>query len=250
MRFAIRCAIGGGAVLLALCAVADASAQTGSVRGRVTNAQSGEPIRDARVGVVGTNIQVATNAEGNYLIGRAPVGEYAIRVTVIGFTQQSRSVSIAAGSVAVADFALATSAITIDAVVVNAVTGREQRERELGTNVGAINVAEINPAQVTSIADVLSGRTEGVFLQDVNGTTGTSQRIRIRGANSLSLSNDPLVYIDGVRMEAASALSIGVGGQEASRLNDINPTTSRASRLSRGRRPPRCTARLRRTASC
>jgi TonB-linked SusC/RagA family outer membrane protein len=223
MRFAIRCAIGGSAVVLALCAVADATAQTGSVRGRVTNAQNGEPIRDARVGVLGTNIQVATNLDGNYVIGRAPAGERAIRVTVIGFTQQSKPVSIVAGEVAVADFALAASAITIDAVLVHGITGREQRERELGTNSGNIDMRDINPAQVTSIADVLSGRTEGVILQDINGTTGTSQRIRIRGANSLSLSNEPLVYIDGVRMETASALSIGVGGQEASRLNDINP---------------------------
>jgi TonB-linked SusC/RagA family outer membrane protein len=220
--------------LLALCAVADASAQTGSVRGRVTSAQSGDPIRDARVGVVGTNIQVATNAEGNYLIGRAPVGEYVIRVTVIGFTQRTQPVTIEAGGVVVADFTLATSAITLEGLVVNAVTGREQRERELGTNVGTIDLRDVNPAQVTSISDVLSGRTAGVILQDINGTTGSSQRIRIRGANSLSLANDPLVYIDGVRMEAASALSIGVGGQEASRLNDINPNDIETIELVKG----------------
>jgi TonB-dependent SusC/RagA subfamily outer membrane receptor len=86
-----------------------------------------------------------------------------------------------------------------------------------------IEVQDLNPAPITSVADVLGGRTEGVIMQDVNGTTGTAQRIRIRGANSLSLGNEPLVYIDGVRANADFGGTGGVGGQESSRLNDINP---------------------------
>lgn len=213
----------GAVGVLVLGTATVASAQTGSIRGRVTSAEGREPIRDARVVLVGTNVQAVTNAEGNYLITRAAVGERAIRAMVIGFAQMTQTVTVVAGDTVVADFALAPSAITLDVVSVHAVTGREQLERELGTNTGSIDMRDINPASVGSVADVLSGRTEGVILQDVNGTTGTSQRIRIRGANSLSLSNDPLVYIDGVLANSQSSLSIGVGGQEASRLNDINP---------------------------
>lgn len=69
-----------------------------------------------------------------------------------------------------------------------------QREREVGANVATIQVAEINKGPITKVADVLTGRTVGVNLQGVSGGTGTSQRIRIRGANSLSLSN---VFPDG-----------------------------------------------------
>ena len=204
-------------------AVPAAAQQTGSIRGQVTSAETREPLRDARVIVVGTNVQVVTDLQGNYTIARVPAGNHVVRALVIGFTQGTQNVTVTVGAEVVADFALAQSAITLDAVSVNAVTGREQRERELGTNSANIDLRDINPTAITSVADVLSGRTEGVYLQDINGTTGTSQRIRIRGANSLSLANDPLVYIDGIRMESSSALSIGVGGQEASRLNDINP---------------------------
>jgi TonB-linked SusC/RagA family outer membrane protein len=53
---------------------------------------------------------------------------------------------------------------------------------------------------------------------------GAGTRIRIRGANSLSLSNEPLIYIDGVKINNDDAsLAIGTGGQTVSRMNDLNP---------------------------
>src|SRR5438128_871262 len=58
----------------------------------------------------------------------------------------------------------------------------------------------------------------------VGGTTGSGRRTRSGGSNSLSLSNEPVIYVDGIRVEnGASSISVGVGGQTPSRLNDINP---------------------------
>nr|NIU79486.1 SusC/RagA family TonB-linked outer membrane protein [Gammaproteobacteria bacterium] len=142
---------------------------------------------------------------------------------LIGYAQASETVAITAGGTATADFELRTSAVPLEAVIVSAATGREQRARELGASVAAIEVENLNPAPITSFADALGGRSSGVIMQDVNGTTGTSQRIRIRGANSLSLGNEPLVFVDGVQMDNDFGGTFGVGGQEPSRLNDINP---------------------------
>nr|MBA3970378.1 TonB-dependent receptor plug domain-containing protein [Gemmatimonadota bacterium] len=110
----------------------------------------------------------------------------------------------------------------MDALVVNAVTGRQERVREIGANVASIPVADIQKAQIRNTADVLTGRATGVNVQAASGGTGTSQRIRIRGANSLSLSNEPLVYVDGV-LFSNQIFTLGAGGQASSRLNDINP---------------------------
>src|SRR5207249_3355842 len=56
---------------------------------------------------------------------------------------------------------------------------------------------------------------------------GTGSRIRIRGSSSLSLTNEPIIVVDGIRVEngatGQTATSIGVGGQTPSRLNDISP---------------------------
>jgi TonB-linked SusC/RagA family outer membrane protein len=212
------------ALALALAVSAgDAVAQAGSVTGRVTNAFTGLPIQGARLVVQGTNIQATTNEDGRYTLVNVSVGSRVIRVNYIGFTQQNTAVTVLAGSSASVDFALNASAIRLSEIVVSAVTGREKRSRELGVNIASIDVTEMEPAAVTSVSDILSARTAGVVLMDVNGTSGSAQRIRIRGANSLSLSNEPLVYIDGVLSNVDNGMSQGVGGQEASRLNDINP---------------------------
>ena len=55
------------------------------------------------------------------------------------------------------------------------------------------------------------------------GTTGAAARIRIRGSNSINLSNDPLLIVDGVRVNNLStALSISLAGQSISRMDDLN----------------------------
>ena len=61
-------------------------------------------------------------------------------------------------------------------------------------------------------------------MQTSAGETGAGSRIRIRGSNSISLSNDPLLIIDGIRADNSSQSSAqGTGGQLPSRFNDINP---------------------------
>ena len=210
------------AAALAL-SVSAAAAQSGRITGSVTDATTGEPVVGAQIVIPGTNLEALTNQAGRYLVLGVPVGEVQIRVMIIGYSQQTETVTVSDGGTATVDFQLSVSAIQLEGVIVNAVTGQAQRARELGTNTTTIAVEQIASASITSISDLLSARSEGVILQDVNGTTGSAQRIRIRGANSLSLSNEPLIYVDGIQFNNDNTLSLGVGGQEAGRLNDINP---------------------------
>lgn len=214
-------AIAALAVPLAFATGASAQ-ETGTITGQVTDATNGRPLSGVQMVLAGTNLGTLTNANGRFIITRAPLGEQTVRAILIGYSQANQTVNVTAGQPVVADFQLNTSAVNLEALVVSAATGREQRLREIGTSVGTIEVENLNPAPVTSVSDVLGGRTEGVILQDVNGTTGTSQRIRIRGANSLSLSNEPLIFVDGVQLNTDFG-GFGAGGQEPSRLNDINP---------------------------
>ena len=223
-----------GGCLAVLVAAAPAFAQTGTITGQVTDQATGAPLAGAQVVVVGTNLGVPTNELGRYLIVGAPVGTQQVRVSLIGYAQSTMAVTVTAGETVVQDFQLVTSAIELEAVVVNAATGREQRARELGAKVSTLELERMNQAPIMSMADALSGRTEGVVMQDVNGTTGTAQRIRIRGANSISISNEPLVYVDGVLVTSASGNAFGVGGQEPSRLNDLNPNDIESIEIVKG----------------
>jgi TonB-linked SusC/RagA family outer membrane protein len=131
-------------------------------------------------------------------------------------------VNVTAGATVAANFALAESALALEEVVVSAVTGQEERRIESGTNIGNVDVGTLNRGPITKMADILQGRVAGVHLQTPAGGVGTSQKIRIRGANSLSLTNEPLLYLDGVRVSNSKG-GFTLGGQDYSRVNDLNP---------------------------
>jgi TonB-linked SusC/RagA family outer membrane protein len=201
---------------------ASARAQDGIISGTVIDQSNQTPLQEAQIQVVGTQRGAATDQKGQFRITGVPAGTYQVRARRIGYIAATTQVTVGAGATSNISFSLVPSATQLEQVVVNAVTGAAERRVEVGTNVGHVNVADMNKGPVTSISDVLQGRVAGVNLQSVVGTTGGGQRIRIRGANSLSLSNEPLLFIDGIAASSSKG-GITLGGQDYSRLNDINP---------------------------
>lgn len=194
----------------------------GTIMGRVIDQANQQPVVGAQVAIVGTQRGSQTDQEGRYTISGVPAGSHEVRVRRVGYAQTVQRVSVSEGATATAEFALAMSAARLEEVVVNAVTGQEQRRIESGTNTGLIDVGAMNKGPITKMADVLQGRVPGVTLQTAAGTTGGSQKVRIRGTNSISLNNEPLLYVDGVQVANGKG-GINLGGQDYSRLNDINP---------------------------
>jgi len=223
-RVAIACA----AVWFLAFAPEPVAAQRGAVTGTVRDAATQEPLVGAQIQVSGTQLGGLTDQRGQYLIPNVPAGERAIIVTIIGYGQASQTVNITADGTATADFMLRESAVELEGIVVNAVTGEQERRRELGNVVGRIDVASVPKAAISRPADVLTARVAGLEVRNVNGTTGTGQRIRIRGANSVSLDNEPLIIVDGVRLDNSTTFmdtgfSEGAPDQVPNRLNDLNP---------------------------
>jgi TonB-linked SusC/RagA family outer membrane protein len=212
-------------VAAAFVALLPAVAQSqvgGTVTGHVIEKATQRPVQEAQVMVVGTTRGVTTDQNGRYTIAGLATGPYTIRVRRIGYAQADQPVTVGTGAVAVANFELTTAATQLQEVVVNAVTGALERRVEVGTNVGHVDVATLDKGPITKMADILQARVAGVTLQSVGGATGAGQRIRVRGANSLSLSNEPLLYVDGVLISNGKG-GINVGGGDYSRLNDLNP---------------------------
>ncbi len=213
------------ALLVALAALpASLFAQGGgTITGRVTGADTGQPIASATVTVEGSSLRSVTDAQGRYTIRSVPAGTYSVSAATLGRESARRSASVAAGQTVTLDFTLASRAIALDVIVASA-TGEQQRTREVGNAVAKIDLSEDVPLAATNdLAQVLQGRAAGVTVLSPGGTTGSGARIRIRGSNSVSLANDPLLIIDGVRADNGNGSSIGVGGQTPNRLNDINP---------------------------
>ncbi len=207
---------------LALLPAAAAAQGTGTISGRVIDQSTQLPVLGAQVQVVGTQRGAQTDQEGRYTITGVPAGSHQVRARRVGYGSTVQAVTVSEGSTVSAEFTLATTATRLQEVVVNAVTGQEQSRAEQGTNTGHIDVGDMNKGPITKMADVLQGRVAGVTLQSAGGASGSGQRVRVRGANSLSLSNEPLLYVDGVLVSNGKG-GISTGGGDYSRLNDLNP---------------------------
>src|SRR5262249_52741949 len=235
MRFAIsRMFLPLTGLLLALCVEPAAAQQGGEVTGLVTDKSNNQPVAGAQVSVVGTTVRSLTGQDGHYRLLNVPAGTATVRVSTIGYALATQPVSVPAGGSVEANFGLTQAAVGLDAVVVTA-TG-DQAVREQGTAAHNVDLQDrTTKAPVTNLSDALNSTVPGVVVQASGGTTGTGPRIRIRGSNSVSLSNDPVLILDGIRVENGSnSTSIGVGGQQPSRLNDISPQDLEAVQVNSG----------------
>jgi TonB-linked SusC/RagA family outer membrane protein len=222
--------IGAGLLLAALAlglGPAPAAAQQGAIEGAVTDQATGQPLEAARVVITGTNRIETSNREGRYRFRGLADGSFQVRVLRLGYKPVTGTANVAPGETVTLDFAMEPAPVQLDEIVTTA-TG-EQRKLEVANAVSTIDAARVaEEAPITEFGNLISGRAAGVQVLKSGGTTGTGTRIRIRGSNSISLSNEPLYYIDGVRMESnSSSLSLdisgGVGGGATSRINDLNP---------------------------
>ena len=93
-------------------------AQEGSVSGRVTDAQTGDPLVGANVLVVGTNLGAATDINGEYSISRVPAGAQRLNANYIGFASSSANVDIPVDGSTTSDFGLSVAALNLNEVVV------------------------------------------------------------------------------------------------------------------------------------
>ncbi len=189
------------------------------VVGLVVDRKTGQPLRDAVV-TPSSGGAVRTNVRGEFSVPWAlPV---TVRVTRIGY----RPVTAELTAEEPIRIALQETAVQLDAVVVTGTVGEQQR-RAVGNAVGRIAVAEnIVVAPPAKLQDMLSINVPGVRVLRASGAVGGGGTTRIRGAGSLSLSNEPLLYIDGVRVNndaAANSAAFASGQERPSRINDLNP---------------------------
>ncbi len=180
--------------------VARSGQQDGTITGRVWDTFTRRPLPYATVLIEGLGRRTTTSDSGTYRLTNIPAGAYAMVVRILGYTAARKSVIVAEGQPAIADFGLQRSASELDQVVVTA-TG-EERRAEVGNVIAKVNVDSLIPnAPVNSFNDILTARIPGVEVMEANGYTGMAADIRIRGLNSMTVSNNPIIIMDGVRID-------------------------------------------------
>jgi outer membrane receptor protein involved in Fe transport len=202
---------------------------TTTIRGTVTNAGTNGPIPGAQVFVVGTRLGGATGPDGRYQFAGVPAGTHIVRVRALGYQPTEKSVTVAAGATTTLDFTVSSAPVSLDEVVVTGTAG-SARKREVGNSIGSVKVADA-PEVPTNVSQLLTGRLAGVNITGGTGNSGAGSSIRLRGTTSVALSNQPLIYIDGVRTRSDEYPRNGIfqgttqrgANAYGSPLNDINP---------------------------
>ena len=220
-------------VLLALIATAVGApllgAQgTGTITGKVAK-ESGVALTGAQVHLVGTALGTRTGTDGSYTIVNVPEGAYRVRAQMLGHRPVEHSVTVAAGATVTRDFAMRTEAMGLDAVVVTGTAG-QARQREVGNAISQIDLSKVQqPMQ--SVGALLQGRATGMQVMQSSAAAGSGSMIRLRGNVSVAMSNQPLIYVDGVRLRSegyarnfpATGTDLRSSNDIASPVNDINP---------------------------
>ncbi|MEP7344006.1 MAG: SusC/RagA family TonB-linked outer membrane protein [Gemmatimonadaceae bacterium] len=202
-----------------------AQSGVGVIEGTVKEANTGRPLEGVQVGALGMGLGALTNRDGNYRIVNAPARTLDLRARLIGFSAAAKQVAVRAGQTVRADFELAQSALQLEAVVTTG-TATATEVKHLGNTVAQLEPPKFAPIATTN--ELLQGREPGVVGLPSSGMTGTGARIRIRGNASLSQSNEPIIFVDGIRINSSGDFSanVGDGGAAApSRLDDIDPSS-------------------------
>lgn len=196
--------------------------QRASIAGQVVDAQTGQPLANVSLIVQGTQLGALTDASGAFLIQGVEPGSYTIVASRIGFRAEQAEVDVPADGTARVELALTTSAVDLDEIVVTA-TG-EQRKVEVGNSIATLTPSETaETAPVTSLSELLQTRVSGLQVIQSTGQTGSSSAVRIRGTSSLSLTNEPLIIVDGIRYDNSEVMGDFTTLPGLNRMNAIKP---------------------------
>jgi TonB-linked SusC/RagA family outer membrane protein len=192
----------------------------GVLKGRVVDAQTGEPIVGASV-ILPDGRGAVTNLDGDFRIESV---NFPVNVEVSYLGYQSRKVAAKDFSAALT-VKLSEDVESLDEVVV--VGYGTQKRTQLTGSVTKIHAESLSVAANPTIDAALSGAVAGLNVTATSGQPGAASSVRIRGGNSVNASNDPLYVIDGfIYYKDASASKTGLGAIESSLnpLSTINPS--------------------------
>ncbi|MEX2581647.1 MAG: TonB-dependent receptor [Gemmatimonadota bacterium] len=227
------CQASGLAVLLLLAHPLHGQ-EGGTITGRVTDAQSLQPLSSAQVSIPELGVGALTQQNGRFILVNVPAGTRTVTVQRIGYRPATEAVTVVAGQSVTLDFPITEEALALDEIIVTGTPGGTQR-RAIGNTVTRVNAAQVTEqVAISSMQDLLTARTPGLSFSRVSGSIGTGSGIQIRGTGSFSLGAQPLIYIDGVRMDNSNRAGPATnspfqmnaaerGGGESSILDDLNP---------------------------
>ncbi len=226
----IRLGKGGTGQVVLMRAVAEvatvADSVSGQVEGIVIDAPTQTPVANVTTVLVGTNFRQITKPDGSFRITGVPPGTYVIRATRLGFQPAETRVTVRVNTTTNARIELTPVPLKLNDVITT--SSGSQKRLEIGNSIATINAdSVVENSPVRNLSDLIAARAPGVEVLTTSGTVGAGSRVRIRGLGRISGSNDPIVIVDGVRIE--SDFSGGSKKQYNQAGGGVGPTATSAS---------------------
>ncbi len=185
--------------ILMLAVFSAAWAQQRKINGRVTD-NKGNPVPVATVQIVGTTTGTTADAEGNFTITATP-GQ-TLEISSIGFIKKEVKVPDAS----TLDVVLQPNTNTLNEMVVTAL-GIKREKRAIGYSTQEVSGETLSALKEPNLVNDLTGKVAGLqIVRGGGGITGSS-KIVLRGYNSLTGSNQPLIVVDGIPYDNFTGMS-------------------------------------------
>ncbi|SFT38637.1 TonB-linked outer membrane protein, SusC/RagA family [Algoriphagus locisalis] len=188
-----------------------------TVKGKVTAQEDGEPLPGVSIVVQGSSTGTVTDLDGNYSIA-VPGTESVLVYSFIGYETQNKIV----GNSSEINISLSEDISQLGEVVVTAL-GITRDERSIGYSTQEVKGENLTYTKEQNVLGSLSGKVAGVQVTGSSGASmGGTQKIKIRGVNSISGGGEPLMVVDGTPISNSNFS--GASGQDYGNLGqDINP---------------------------
>lgn len=167
-----------------------AQAQDHAVKGRITDAKTGELLGKVTVKVKGTNQSLQTNADGTFAVSTNP--NTVLIITSTGY----KPFEVKVGQTNLLDIKLEPSTEQMDEVVV--VGYGKIKKSNLTGSVSRLDKKVLETGVRSNPASALAGTVPGIRVQQTSGRPGAVPKIVLRGGTDYDGSGTPLVIVDGI----------------------------------------------------
>lgn len=162
-----------------------------NISGKLTDAESGDPLIGATVQVKGTTVGTVTDLNGNYTI-QVDGSEDILVFSYVGY----ESTEVKVGDKNQVDVSLSVSTTELEDVVV--IGYGTVKKSDLTGSVAVVTAEELTRTPSPNFQTALQGKAPGVIVSQTSGKPGDGPSIRIRGVGSINRDSDPIYVVDGV----------------------------------------------------
>jgi iron complex outermembrane receptor protein len=201
----LRLKIGVALGLLLGLGVCSVFAQTATLKGKVTDSQTGEGLPQAAVQVTASGVQsgAATDVGGMYTVPNLAAGTYTVTTTYVGYDRRVQTVTLSAGETKVLNISLSGSGIELNPVVISA-SRRQEKILDAPASVSVLEATQIRGRATTTPTDYL----RGMPAVDISSNGIAQSNVVVRGFNNifsttlLSLTDNRYANVPSLRLNA------------------------------------------------